>query len=81
MANAEEPQSVCLPLIDRADWDNCLNLNCFSTEPNESLQVTGDAVRRPIRTWSSAFPISLHAARSPFLLSIRWSGITVYNAP
>ena len=29
-----------LPLIGRADWNDCLNLNCFSTEPNESFQTT-----------------------------------------
>ena len=28
-----------LPLIGRADWNDCLNLNCFSTEPNESFQT------------------------------------------
>lgn len=30
-----------LPLIGRADWNDCLNLNCFSTEPSESFQTTG----------------------------------------
>ena len=30
-----------LPLIGRADWNDCLNLNCFSTEPGESFQITG----------------------------------------
>ena len=31
-----------LPLIGRADWNDCLNLNCFSTESGESFQtVTG----------------------------------------
>jgi len=30
-----------LPLIGRADWNDCLNLNCFSTEPNESFQNGG----------------------------------------
>jgi len=29
-----------LPLIGRADWNDCLNLNCFSTEPDESYQTT-----------------------------------------
>ena len=28
-----------LPLIGRADWNDCLNLNCFSTDPNESFQT------------------------------------------
>ena len=30
-----------LPLIGRADWNDCLNLNCFSNEPGESFQTTG----------------------------------------
>ncbi|MGN0854524.1 MAG: GH36-type glycosyl hydrolase domain-containing protein [Kiritimatiellia bacterium] len=29
-----------LPLIGRADWNDCLNLNCFSHDPNESFQTT-----------------------------------------
>jgi cellobiose phosphorylase len=29
-----------LPLIGRADWNDCLNLNCFSTEPGEPFQTT-----------------------------------------
>ena len=28
-----------LPLIGRADWNDCLNLNCFSTNPNDSFQT------------------------------------------
>lgn len=28
-----------LPLIGRADWNDCLNLNCFSKEPGESFQT------------------------------------------
>lgn len=28
-----------LPLIGRADWNDCLNLNCFSNEPGESFQT------------------------------------------
>ncbi len=30
-----------LPLIGRADWNDCLNLNCFSKYPGESFQITG----------------------------------------
>ncbi len=30
-----------LPLIGRADWNDCLNLNTFSTEPGESFQTAG----------------------------------------
>ena len=29
-----------LPLIGRADWNDCLNLNTFSAEPGESFQTT-----------------------------------------
>jgi cellobiose phosphorylase len=29
-----------LPLIGRADWNDCLNLNCFSQTPGESFQIT-----------------------------------------
>ncbi|MCI7492086.1 MAG: glycosyl transferase [Lachnobacterium sp.] len=30
-----------LPQIGRADWNDCLNLNCFSKEPGESFQTFG----------------------------------------
>ena len=30
-----------LPLIGRADWNDCLNLNTFSEEPGESFQTAG----------------------------------------
>ncbi len=30
-----------LPLIGRADWNDCLNLNCFSEHPGESFQCFG----------------------------------------
>jgi cellobiose phosphorylase len=35
-----------LPLIGRADWNDCLNLNCFSSEPNESFQTTNNQMGR-----------------------------------
>ncbi len=31
-----------LPLIGRADWNDCLNLNCFSATPDESFQTYGN---------------------------------------
>lgn len=31
-----------LPLIGRADWNDCLNLNCFSKEPGESFQTSAN---------------------------------------
>src|SRR4051812_2208068 len=41
-----------LPLIGRADWNDCLNLNCFSETPDESYQTTGN---RKGRTAESIF--------------------------
>lgn len=35
-----------LPLIGRADWNDCLNLNCFSTAPDESFQTTENKAGR-----------------------------------
>ncbi len=29
-----------LPLIGRADWNDCLNLNCFSSNPDDSFQTS-----------------------------------------
>ena len=31
-----------LPLIGRADWNDCLNLNCFSSEPGENFQTSAN---------------------------------------
>ena len=31
-----------LPLIGRADWNDCLNLNCFSSKPGESFQTVSN---------------------------------------
>jgi cellobiose phosphorylase len=31
-----------LPLIGRADWNDCLNLNCYSDTPGESFQTTAN---------------------------------------
>lgn len=41
-----------LPLIGRADWNDCLNLNCFSTNPDESFQTCSN---RKGRTAESVF--------------------------
>lgn len=35
-----------LPLIGRADWNDCLNLNCFSADPDESFQTAGNGADR-----------------------------------
>ena len=39
IANHKGPHD--LPLIGRADWNDCLNLNCFSEHPGESFQTFG----------------------------------------
>ena len=36
-----------LPLIGRADWNDCLNLNCFSWDPDESFQTTENKTEGP----------------------------------
>ncbi|MFW6068316.1 MAG: GH36-type glycosyl hydrolase domain-containing protein [Chloroflexota bacterium] len=41
-----------LPLIGRADWNDCLNLNTFSEEPGQSFQI---APSRPGRVAESIF--------------------------
>jgi cellobiose phosphorylase len=41
-----------LPLIGRADWNDCLNLNCFSDTPGQSFQTT---TNREGRTAESVF--------------------------
>lgn len=51
-----------LPLIGRADWNDCLNLNCFSTTPGESFQTTGN---REGGVAESVFIAGLFAAAGP----------------
>ncbi|HVO72315.1 MAG TPA: hypothetical protein VMT24_19840, partial [Aggregatilineaceae bacterium] len=51
-----------LPLIGRADWNDCLNLNCFSEEPDESFQTTGN---RQGRTAESVFIAGLFVFIGP----------------
>ena len=51
-----------LPLIGRADWNDCLNLNCFSETPDESYQTTGN---RTGRTAESLMIAGLFMAMGP----------------
>jgi cellobiose phosphorylase len=51
-----------LPLIGRADWNDCLNLNCFSEQPDESFQTTGN---REGRTAESIFIAGLFVLAAP----------------
>jgi len=51
-----------LPLIGRADWNDCLNLNCFSETPDESFQTTGN---RKGRTAESVFIAGMFVGVAP----------------
>ena len=51
-----------LPLIGRADWNDCLNLNCFSETPDEPYQTTGN---RTGRTAESVFIAGMFVAIGP----------------
>ena len=57
-----------LPLIGRADWNDCLNLNCFSETPDESYQTTGTSRVAPQNRSSSpacSFTLGPNSWRSP----------------
>ncbi|MDR3107962.1 MAG: glycosyl transferase, partial [Bifidobacteriaceae bacterium] len=56
-----------LPLIGRADWNDCLNLNCFSTEPGESFQTTAN---QEGRVAESVFIAGLYCAVTPDLAEL-----------
>jgi cellobiose phosphorylase len=51
-----------LPLIGRADWNDCLNLNCFSETPGEPFQTTAN---RSGRTAESVFIAALFVHVAP----------------
>ncbi len=51
-----------LPLIGRADWNDCLNLNCFSETPDEPYQTTAN---REGRTAESIFIAGLFVYSAP----------------
>ena len=61
-----------LPLIGHADWNDCLNLNCFSSEPNESFQTAGDVEGSSAESVMIA-GLFLYAARELAEL-YRWMG-------
>ena len=60
-----------LPLIGRADWNDCLNLNCFSSQPNESFQTTANAGRGDVAESVMIAGLFLYAARDLAAL-YRW---------
>jgi cellobiose phosphorylase len=57
-----------LPLIGRADWNDCLNLNCFSTTPGESFQTTQN--RGDGKVAESVFIAGLFCFAVPDLLRV-----------
>jgi len=50
-----------LPLIGRADWNDCLNLNCFSETSGESFQTTENLAGGSAA--DLALPVAAHAGR------------------
>jgi cellobiose phosphorylase len=56
-----------LPLIGRADWNDCLNLNCFSATPDEPFQTTGNKVGR---TAESTFIAGMFTTIGPDFVEI-----------
>ncbi|MDX2023291.1 MAG: glycosyl transferase [Deltaproteobacteria bacterium] len=56
-----------LPLIGRADWNDCLNLNCFSEKPDESFQTTQN---RSGRTAESLMIAGMFVAIGPDFVHI-----------
>jgi len=59
-----------LPLIGRADWNDCLNLNCFSATPGQSFQTT---TNKDGKVAESVFIAGLfvHAAQELAAIAIR----------
>lgn len=59
-----------LPLIGRADWNDCLNLNCFSETPGMSFQT---AANKDGKTAESVFIAGLfvHAGRELAAIAVR----------
>ncbi|MBL8102835.1 MAG: glycosyl transferase, partial [Anaerolineales bacterium] len=60
-----------LPLIGRADWNDCLNLNCFSDTPGQSFQTT---TNKDGKVAESVFIAGLFvlAAKEMIVLSRKW---------
>ncbi|TEU11508.1 MAG: glycosyl transferase [Anaerolineales bacterium] len=62
-----------LPLIGRADWNDCLNLNTFSDTPGESFQTT---TNKDSRVAESVFIAGMFVLAAKELAAIaRWRGL------
>jgi cellobiose phosphorylase len=58
-----------LPLIGRADWNDCLNLNCFSTSPGQSFQTT---TNKDGKVAESVFIAGLFILAAQTMVQIAW---------
>jgi cellobiose phosphorylase len=58
-----------LPLIGRADWNDCLNLNCFSSSPGQSFQTT---TNKDGKVAESVFIAGLFILAAKAMVQITW---------
>ena len=70
-----------LPLIGRADWNDCLNLNCFSEEPGESFQTTTNKEGKVAESVFIAGLFVLAAHEMADLIDARPAGATPADDP
>ncbi len=59
-----------LPLIGRADWNDCLNLNCYSETPDESFQTYSNPNGPDERVAESVLIAGMFVAIGPELVAI-----------
>ena len=60
-----------LPLIGRADWNDCLNLNCFSDTPDESFQTFSNPNAPDDRVAESVLIAGMFVAIGPELVTLQ----------
>ena len=60
-----------LPLIGRADWNDCLNLNCFSDTPDESFQTFSNPNAPDERVAESVLIAGMFVAIGPELAALQ----------
>ena len=59
-----------LPLIGRADWNDCLNLNCFSDTPDESFQTFSNPDAPDDRVAESVLIAGMFVSIGPELIAL-----------
>ena len=59
-----------LPLIGRADWNDCLNLNCYSDTPDESFQTFSNPNAPDERIAESVLIAGMFVSIGPELIAI-----------